>query len=202
MKCSIIYYISYKTGYIQRVFGKKFRNSKTVNIISSLAAVSVEDLRDKFSQALEQSDVVFIIGGMSAAYERNIITVLSDFFSENDMVPDFNKKIVNPDGGADGNLIKSGSKYVAVLPDEPAHIEKMVGNELMKNIDVSEQTTVNPPEAAKVPAVVFAPEPDNALDERRNKRKANIFLKVCITVGIITVLAAAAWIAYQVLAAG
>lgn len=197
MNCSIIYYISYKTGYIQRVFEKKFRNNNNVKFISALAAVSAEDLRVKFKTALEKSDVVFLIGGMSTAHERNIITVLSDFFNENDMAVDFNKKIVNPDGGYDGNLIKSGNKYIAVLPDEPAHIEKMIGNELMKNIDVSEQVTVTAFEETSTPSVTFAPEPDDSFEGLRKKKASNIFLKICIAVGAVTVIAAVFWIIWQ-----
>lgn len=197
MICSIIYYISYKTGYIQRVFEKKFRNNDSIKLISALAAVSAEDLCVKFKEAFEKSDTVFLIGGMSTAHERNIITVLSDFFSENGMEVVFNKKIINPDGGYDGNLIKSGNKYVAVLPDEPAHIEKMIGNEFMKNIDIAEQVTVTAADQTSTPSVTFAPEPDYSFEGLRKKKASDIFLKVCIAVGAVTVIAAVVWIIWQ-----
>ncbi len=197
MNCSIIYYISYKTGYIQRVFGKKFKNNDEINFVSTLAAVSVEDMYEKFTQSLEKSDLIFVVGGLSGGENRNVITVLSDYFTEQGMDVDFNKKIVNPCGGKDGNLIKSGSKYIAILPDDPSHINSMVGNELMKNIDITESVKVNIQEQTEALPIVFAPEHDDTIEKLTGKHKSNILLKVCIAVGIVIVVAAAVWSGIQ-----
>lgn len=194
MDCAVIFYISYKTGYIQRILSKKFRESDEITIASSVAAVAPEDMRDKFSQSLENNNLIFVIGGLSAAADRNVMTVLSDYFTDNEMDVDFNKKIMNPCGGKDGYLIKSGEKYIAVLPDEPDHIETMIGSELMKNIEIIQTPTQPEPEPEKKHTIVFAPEPDDTLDKINKKRSPNLFLKICIAVGIVTVLCAAVWI--------
>lgn len=197
MNCSIIYYIAYKTGYIQRNLNKKINTVKDLNITSTVAAVSAEDLSEKVKTSLETSDLLIVVGGLSASSERNVMTVLSDYFNANAMEVTFNKKVVNPDGGKDGYLIKSGSKYIAVLPDEPEEINKMVGSELMKNIDITPDTAVDMPEPVRTHSVVFAPEPDYSLDKLRKKRTPNILLTVSLTMGIIIVLAAAIWILSQ-----
>ena len=106
----------------------------------------------------------------------------------------FNKKVVNPDGGKDGFLIRSKDKYIAVLPDEPEHINKMFGSELMKNINITPDTAVQMPEPVITHSVVLAPEPDYSLDKLKNKRRSSILVTVFITLGIIIALAAAVWI--------
>lgn len=194
MECSIIYYIAYKTGYIQRNLNKKFNTIPDIKVTSTLAAVSGEDLSEKFKQSIEKTDLIIVIGGLSAAENRNVMTILSDYFNNNEMEVTFNKKVVNPDGGKDGFLIRSKDKYIAVLPDEPEHINKMFGSELMKNINITPDTAVQMPEPVITHSVVFAPEPDYSLDKLKNKRRSSILVTVFITLGIIIALAAAVWI--------
>ena len=194
MECSIIYYIAYKTGYIQRNLNKKFNTIPDIKVTSTLAAVSGEDLSEKFKQSIEKTDLIIVIGGLSAAENRNVMTILSDYFNNNEMEVTFNKKVVNPDGGKDGFLIRSKDKYIAVLPDEPEHINKMFGSELMKNINITPDTAVEMPEPVITHSVVFAPEPDYSLDKLKNKRRSSILVTVFITLGIIIALAAAVWI--------
>ncbi len=194
MDCSIIYYISYKTGYIQRNLKKKFNTIPDIKVTSAVAAVSEEDLGEKFKQSLEQTNFIIIIGGLSAAGDRNVMTVLSDYFSNNEMEVSFNKKVINPDGGKDGYLIKSGDKYIAVLPDEPEEINKMFGSELLKNISITPNTAVELPEPVITHSIVFAPEPDDSLDRLNKKKRINILLTVFIVLGIMIALASAAWI--------
>ncbi len=194
MECSIIYYIAYKTGYIQRNLNKKFNTIPDIKVTSTLAAVSGEDLSEKFKQSIEKTDLIIVIGGLSAAENRNVMTILSDYFNNNEMEVTFNKKVVNPDGGKDGFLIRSKDKYIAVLPDEPEHINKMFGSELMKNINITPDTAVEMPEPVITHSVVFAPEPDYSLDKLKNKRHSSILVTVFITLGIIIALAAAVWI--------
>lgn len=199
MKFSIIYYIAYKTGYIQRNLNKKLNMIKELELVSAKAAVSPDDLNDKFTKSLEESELVIVIGGLSAGSERNVMTVLSEYFTQKEMDVTFNKKVVNPEGGHDGYLIKSGSKYIAVLPDEPEEIDSMVGSELMKNIDITPNNAADMPEPVRTHSIVFAPEPDYSLD-RLNKRGApNILLVICLSVGAVTVLAAIAWILTQLI---
>lgn len=199
MKFSIIYYIAYKTGYIQRNLNKKLNMIKELELVSAKAAVSPDDLNDKFTKSLEESELVIVIGGLSAGSERNVMTVLSEYFTQKEMDVTFNKKVVNPEGGHDGYLIKSGSKYIAVLPDEPEEIDSMVGSELMKNIDITPNNAADMPEPVRTHSIVFAPEPDYSLD-RLNKRGApNILLLICMSVGAVTVLAAIAWILTQLI---
>ncbi len=195
MNCSVIYYIAYKTGYIQRNLNKKFRTVPDIVITSTTAAVSEFDLSLQFKNSLETTDLIFVIGGLSAAENRNVMTVLSDYFSDKEMEVTFNKKVMNPLGGKDGYLIRSREKYIVVLPDEPEEIDKMIGSELMKNIDVSPDTSIDMPEPVRTHSIVFAPEPDNSLD-RLKSRRTNIIAKICIASGIIIILATAAWVVY------
>lgn len=199
MKFSIIYYIAYKTGYIQRNLNKKLNMIKELELISTKAAVSPDDLSDKFKQSLESSELVIVIGGLSAETDRNVMTVLSDYFNDKQMEVTFNKKVVNPDGGNDGYLIKSGSKFITVLPDEPESIDKMVGSELMKNIDITPNNATEMPEPVRTHSVVFAPEPDYSLDKLNRRKSPNILLIICLSVGAVTVLSAIAWILTQFL---
>lgn len=194
MDCSIIYYIAYKTGYIQRNLNKKFNTIPDIKVTSTVAAVSEEDLSEKFGQSLEKTNLIMVIGGLSAAEKRNVMTILSDYFNNHDLEVTFNKKVVNPDGGKDGYLIRSGEKYIAVLPDEPEEINKMFGSELMKNINISPDTAANMPEPVITHSVVFAPEPDYSLDKLKSKKRPDILLTVFITLGIIIALATAVWV--------
>lgn len=195
MNSSIIYYISYKTGYIQRNLNKKFRTVPDINVTSTAAAVSGDDLRERFAKSIEETDLIIIIGGLTATEDRNVMTILSDYFNETEMEVTFNKKILSPSGGKDGYLIKSGEKYIVVMPDEPEEIDKMIGSELMKNIDISPNTAVDMPEPVRTHSIVFAPEPDYSLDRLKSKR-TNIIAKVCITLGIVIILATVAWLGY------
>ena len=194
MDCSIIYYIAYKTGYIQRNLNKKFNTIPDIKVTSTVAAVSEEDLSEKFGKSLEKTNLIMVIGGLSAAEKRNVMTILSDYFNNHDLEVTFNKKVVNPDGGKDGYLIRSGEKYIAVLPDEPEEINKMFGSELMKNINISPDTAANMPEPVITHSVVFAPEPDYSLDKLKSKKRPDILLTVFITLGIIIALATAVWV--------
>ena len=122
------------------------------------------------------------------------MTVLSEYFSEEEMEVTFNKKIINPDGGKDGYLIRSGNKYIAVLPDQPEEINKMFGSELLKNIEISPDNAEILPEPVITHSVVFAPEPDYSLDRLNSGRSVNILLRIFIVLGIVVALAAAVWI--------
>ncbi|MBQ3969179.1 MAG: hypothetical protein II685_01690 [Clostridia bacterium] len=195
MDCSIIYYIAYKTGYIQRNLKKKFNTIPDIKVTSALAAVSADDLAAKFRESLEKTDLIFVIGGLSASEDRNVMTILSEYFSAEEMDVTFNKKVLNPDGGKDGYLIKSGEKYIAILPDEPEEIDKMLGSELLGNIDISPDTSVELPETVITHSIVFAPEPDYSLDRLNKRRKTNILATICIIIGVIVIAATAAWIA-------
>ena len=194
MDCSIIYYISYKTGYIQRNLNKKSKSVPDLRISSAEAAVSGEDLVNKFDKAIEKTSFVIVVGGLSAPSDLNVMTVLSEYFSEKEMEVTFNKKIINPDGGKDGYLIRSGDKYIAVLPDEPEQINKMFGSELLKNIDIAPDTAEIRPEPVITHSIVFAPEPDESMDRLNSGKHVNILLTVFIVLGIILALAAGVWI--------
>lgn len=200
MDGKIIYYIAYKTGYIQRTLNKQLDKIGDIKILSSTAAVSPDDLKGKFSESLEDCQLIFIVGGLSGSDKRNVMSVLSDYFNDSEMDVDFNKRIVNPHGGKDGYLIKTNDRYIVVLPDEPEHIQSMAGEELFKNIDVipSEPNTDSKPQIT-THSIVFAPEPDYTLDSIGKKRGSSILLKVCIAVGIITVVCSVVWAVYELL---
>ena len=195
MDCSIIYYIAYKTGYIQRSLTKKFRMMSNITVKTGYAAVSPQDLQAKFRRAFEESELVIVVGGLSAPGGGNVMTALSDYFTNERLDVGFNKRVIN-ESGEDGYLIKTGRKYVLVLPDDPEAAERMFGAELLKNID-----TANPPgeevaEPVRNHTVVFAPEPDDAMERLKTKNSASLVAIIGISRGVAVCAAAAAWIYY------
>lgn len=195
MDCSIIYYIAYKTGYIQRSLTKKFRTMSNITVKTGYAAVSPQDLQAKFRRAFEESELVIVVGGLSAPGGGNVMTVLSDYFTNERLDVGFNKRVIN-ESGEDGYLIKTGRKYVLVLPDDPEAAERMFGAELLKNID-----TANPPgeevaEPVRNHTVVFAPEPDDAMERLKTKNSASLVAIIGISLAVAVCAAAAAWIYY------
>ena len=98
MDCSIIYYTAYKTGYIQRVLTKKFRTMTSINLRSGYAAVSAGDMKIKFAAALNEADLVIIVGGLRSYGDENVMTALSDYFSVSRLSVDSNKRVLNESG--------------------------------------------------------------------------------------------------------
>lgn len=199
MICSIIYYIAYKTGYIQRCLDKKLATVKNMEQGGVAAAVSAEDFRGKLEESLESSDFVIVVGGLTAGGDRNVMTVMSDYFNDKEMDVTFNKRVINPDGGKDGYLIRSGDKYIAVLPDEPEQVDKMMGSELLSNINISPNTTAQLPEPVRTHTVVFAPEQYDPLEQLNKRRTPNILVAAAVIFGALTVVAAVVWIITQYL---
>ena len=83
-----------------------------------------------------------------------------------------------------------------VLPDDPEAAERMFGAELLKNID-----TANPPgeevaEPVRNHTVVFAPEPDDAMERLKTKNSASLVAIIGISLAVAVCAAAAAWIYY------
>lgn len=194
MNCSIIYYIAYKTGYIQRNLNKKLRSMPEITITSTLAAVSEDDFVEKLKNALEQTELVVIIGGLSADEKRNVMTILSDYFSVHELEVTFNKKVINPNNGKDGYLIRSINKYIAVLPDEPDDVDKMFGSELLKNINITSDTSAVLPEPVIKHTIVFAPEPDESMNRLQKNKSLSVLAWVLIVMGLIVAAAAGSWI--------
>ena len=197
LNCSIIYYIAYKTGYIQRNINKKLSTIKDIKLVGASAAVSTDDLKIRFENTLKTNDLIIIIGGLSSGSERNVMTILSDYFTQKSLEVTSNKKILNPEGGKDGYLIQSGSKYIAVLPDEPEQIDKMIGSELMKHINITPDQSAELPEPVITHTVTFAPEQDDTLEQLAKRRSKNIPLIVSISVAAAVVIGAAVWIFSQ-----
>ncbi len=199
MICSVIYYIAYKTGYIQRSLGKKLDGVKDLSLSKAIAAVSKDDFRDKLKTSLNDSDFIIIIGGLSSGKDRNVMNVLSDYVNDTKMEITFNKRVLNPTGGKDGYLIRSRDKYIAVLPDDPEQVDKMFGSELLKNIEITPDTPAQMPEAAITHTVVFAPEQYDPLERLEKNKSHNIFVIAAVVFGALTVGAAAVWIILQYL---
>ncbi len=199
MVCSIIYYIAYKTGYIQRAISKKLAGVKNLTLGNSVAAVSRDDFCSKFQKALQNSDFIIVIGGLSAGSDRNVMTVLSDYVNDTEMEITFNKRVLNPVGGKDGYLIRSLNKYIAVLPDDYDQVDKMFGSELLKNIDISPDTAAELPEPVITHTVVFAPEQYDPLEQLSRKKSVNPFVIAAVVFGALTVAAASVWIILQYL---
>ncbi len=206
MNCEIIFYMSHKTGYVQRTLKKSLelcrRECGELQIVGSGAAVSPADFCEKLTVSLERVDVVFVIGGLSFDKEYDVMELLSDYFPDNDMDVTFNKRVENSEGGRDGYIIRSGEKYVAVLPDEPEQVRAMVGVELLSCIDFprnecrEQYNDADDEQGEIVHTVVFAPQPDDTLDKLKPKKRSDLLLKVSIAVGIAAVVCAASWLVY------
>ena len=199
MICSVIYYIAYKTGYIQRTLSKKLAGVKNLTLNKAVAAVSKDDFTEKLTASLSDSDFIIVIGGLSSGRDRNVMTVLSDYVNDTDMEITFNKRVLNPDGGKDGYLIRSRNKYIAVLPDEPQQVEKMFESELIKNIEIDPDVQAQMPEPVITHTVVFAPEQYDPLELLGKKKKRNVFVIAAAIFGALTVAAAVVWIVLQYL---
>lgn len=194
MDCSIVYYIAYKTGLVQRSLTKKFRTMTDITVKTGYAAVSVPDLHNKFHRALSESELVIVVGGLSAGGDDNVMTALSDYFTRMQLDVTFSKRVLN-ESGEDGYLIKSGSKYVLVLPDDPQAAQTMFGAQLLKNIDTS-RSGEEISEPVRTHTVVFAQEQENSLSRITNTRRTNILLIVGIIITLAVCAAAAVWIFY------
>ncbi len=204
MDCDIFFYMSHKTGYIQRTLAMCLevcrRECGDLQISKGTAAVSPKDFGDKLAESLSRTDVVFVMGGLSFDKEHDVMELLSDYFADNDMEVTFNKRVENPEGGRCGYIVRSGNKYVTVLPDEPEQVQAMVGKELLSSMNLprdeaNEHGDEDEPREI-VHTVVFAPQPDDTLDKLKPKKRSDILLKVSIAVGIATVLCAVSWLAY------
>ncbi len=192
MDCSIVYYSAYKTGYIQRSLEKKFRTMTNITVRSGYAAVSPKDMQMKFCRALGESSLVIIVGGLSLFGENNVMTALSDYFSKARLSVESNKRVLN-ENGDDGYLIKTGGKYVLVLPDDPEAAERMFGVQLLKNID----TGSSPDEIAepvRTHTIVFAPEPNDDAAERLRSRRLSTVAVITIVLTAAVCIAAGIWI--------
>lgn len=197
MDCSLVYYTAYKTGYIQRSLTKKFRTMSKITVKSGYAAVSPDDLQMKFRRALNESELVIVVGGLSSYGENNVMTVLSDYFTNTRLKVDSNKRVLN-ENGEDGYLIKTGKKYVLVLPDDPEAARNMFGAELLKNIDTANSPGEEIVEPVRTHTVVFAPDPtESGMERLQNKRRASLLTIIGITIAALVVLSAAAWIFFQ-----
>lgn len=195
MDCSVIYYISYKTGYIQRSLTKKLRTLTKITVKSGYAAVSPQDLHIKFRKALDESELVIVIGGLSAFGENAVMEVLSDYFTKARLEVTSNKRILN-DSGSDGYLIKTGRKYVLVLPDDPQAVGRMFGTQLLKNIDTANDPGEEIFEPVRTHTVVFAPEPDSSMDRLKNSRRPDVLTIIGISIAAAVCLLAAVWVWY------
>ena len=194
MDCSIIYYTAYKTGYIQRVLTKKFRTMTSINLRSGYAAVSAGDMKIKFAAALNEADLVIIVGGLRSYGDENVMTALSDYFSVSRLSVDSNKRVLN-ESGDDGYLIKTGKKYLLILPDDPEAVGRMFGTQLLKNIDTAVSGIDNPTEPVITHTIVFAP--DSAIDaagKLKNKKRPNIALVINIAIAAAVCISAGIWI--------
>ena len=195
MDCSVIYYIAYKTGYIQRSLAKKMRTMTSISVKSGYAAVSPQDLQVKFRRALRESELVIVIGGLEAGGDNDVMNVLSDCFARADLPVVWNKRVLN-EQGSDGYLINTGKRYVLVLPDDPDAVSRMFGAELLKNIETSSPTPNEIKEPVRTHTVVFAPEPDSGMDRLKNSGRPSLVTVIAISIAAAVCILAALWVWY------
>ena len=130
MNCELIFYYSTKTNLCEKAL-KKSINELDLNFRSSRFTTSPENLGECVTKIFEETNVVFIIGGLTGD-KNGIENVLSKVLATKN--PDDLKKLQNPLSSHDGYLVRQGGQLLIALPDEPAEIEAIMSGPLKNYI--------------------------------------------------------------------
>lgn len=122
MDCKIIFYSARRTSLCEKSLRKSFSE---LDLSTSGVSFAVDNLEigKQLSSAFINSNLVFIIGGLSFDDSRGIKNIISGVLTES--VVDECRKLHNSKG-KDGYVIRSGRQLLVLLPDEPAQIEEIM----------------------------------------------------------------------------
>ena len=112
MDYKIVFYSAQKTSVCERTL-KKCLSANQLNHSGSVFATNSADLGAWLIEAVKDSDIAFLIGGLDFA----------------DSEPELIKRLKGIDG-RDGYMLQSGDKLIVMLPDSPVQIEEIVKNGL------------------------------------------------------------------------
>lgn len=127
MNCEVIFYLAKKTNLCEKAvvsavsdLSLRFNPAKYATEPPKLGKIVID--------AFERSDLLFIVGGLTAFDSKGIENVLSRALAVKE--PDDLKKLKNPISSCDGYLVRKGRQLMIVLPDEPNAIEAIMSAEL------------------------------------------------------------------------
>lgn len=133
MKYDLIFYIAKKTSYCERAVRRALLTvgGEPHRIVS---ATSPTELGEEVSHSLRLCPMAVIIGGLGVDGDDNLTTVLSRVFSNSTLTLE-NMRKLTCESGETGYIIRYKNQILLALPDSPAAIEAMCGEELLHFIE-------------------------------------------------------------------
>lgn len=126
MDYKIVFYSAQRTSACERTLKKRLAANQ-LSHAGSVFAVNNDSLGTRISEAFGSCDIVFLIGGLEFNDSRNAAHIISNAAA--DCNPELVKRLKGVDGH-DGYMLKSGSKLMILLPDNPEQIEAISQGEL------------------------------------------------------------------------
>lgn len=131
MECQVIFYIARRTYKNEEVL-KEQLNPFGICIKNVFAAMNPGRLASSLINAVKQTDLIFIIGGLSKDGSDSVTNVLKKILRL-----DRNKIIIKSFGisnGQIGYVLESGCQMMVLLPDDPDKISSINDSVLLKYI--------------------------------------------------------------------
>ena len=126
MDDKIVFYSAQKTSVCERTL-KKCLSANQLNHSGSVFATNSADLGAWLIEAVKDSDIAFLIGGLDFDDSRSAVKIISNAAADSE--PELIKRLKGIDG-RDGYMLQSGDKLIVMLPDSPVQIEEIVKNGL------------------------------------------------------------------------
>ncbi len=138
MDCQLVFYAARKTSFCERALRKSF-SELDLNFTDASFATDAVGLGSTVSEAFEQYDVVFVIGGLGFDDYRETGKIFSAALADTDV--DEYKKLRN-ESGEDGYVIRAKNQLLILLPDEPEQIENIMQGPIGGYIKITENERV------------------------------------------------------------
>lgn len=122
MESVIIFYAARRTSYCERSLKRSISRFGIGNAEVSFA-VTPEEAGRRIVQGFADTNIVFVVGGLSISGSSGIKETISRALSVSNF--DECKKLKNS-GGEDGYVIRAGEQFLVLLPDNPEHIEEIM----------------------------------------------------------------------------
>lgn len=122
MECVMIFYAARKTAFCERSLRRSISKLGVSNAEVSFA-VTPEDAGSRIVQGFADTNIVFVIGGLSISGSSGIKETISRALSASSF--DECKKLKNSNG-EDGYVIRAGKQFLVLLPDDPEQIEEIM----------------------------------------------------------------------------
>ena len=126
MDYKIVFYSAQKTSVCERTL-KKCLSANQLSHSGSVFATNSADLGAWLIEALKDSDIAFLIGGLDFSDSRSAVKIISNAAADSE--PELIKRLKGIDG-YDGYMLQSGDKLIVMLPDSPEQIGEIVKNGL------------------------------------------------------------------------